>query len=57
MVRAGFKNERVPVFREVLEWARGRTPVVIEIKQGPIFYDGIEQRILTELDARRCAIR
>ena len=46
----GFRGEQVPVFRDVLEWARGRTPVVIEIKQGPIFYPDIEQQILAELD-------
>ena len=52
---AGFAGERVPLFRDVLAWARGRTPVVIEIKQGPIFYPDIEQMILSELE--RSAMR
>lgn len=45
-----FKNERVPTFAEVLEWARGRTKVVIEIKQGPIFYPTIVEHMLAVLD-------
>jgi glycerophosphoryl diester phosphodiesterase len=46
-----FAGERIPLFREVLEWAHGRTKVVIEIKQGPIFYPNVEEMLLAELDA------
>lgn len=45
-----FRDVRVPTFREVLEWARGRTKVVIEIKQGPIFYPQIEEMMIAALD-------
>lgn len=45
-----FQNVRVPTFREVLEWARGRTKVVVEIKQGPIFYPAIEEMMIAVLD-------
>src|SRR3712207_1869075 len=40
-----FKDERVPTLDEVLDWARRRTPVVIEIKQGPVFYPGVEELV------------
>jgi glycerophosphoryl diester phosphodiesterase len=46
-----FAGERIPTLREVLDWARGRTKVVIEIKQGPIFYPNVEQLLVAELDA------
>ncbi len=45
-----FAGERIPAFREVLEWARGRTRVVIEIKQGPIFYPKVEELLIAALD-------
>jgi glycerophosphoryl diester phosphodiesterase len=45
-----FKDERVPTLHEVLTWARGRIKVVIEIKQGPIFYPTIEELLIAELD-------
>jgi len=46
-----FAGERIPTLREVLQWAHGRTKVVIEIKQGPIFYPNVEQLLVAELDA------
>ena len=45
-----FAGQRIPVFREVLAWARGRTRVVIEIKQGPIFYPNVEELLIAALD-------
>lgn len=45
-----FSTCRVPTLREVLHWARGRTRVVIELKNGPIFYSQLEQRVLSVLD-------
>ena len=45
-----FKDCRVPTLREVLTWAKGRTKVVIEIKNGPIFYPDIEKILLGQLD-------
>lgn len=45
-----FSNCRISTLREVLHWARGRVPVVIEIKNGPIFYPDIEKLLLETLD-------
>ena len=45
-----FREARVPTFREVLEWARGRIKVVVEIKQGQIFYPTIEEMMIATLD-------
>jgi glycerophosphoryl diester phosphodiesterase len=47
---ASFKDCRIPTLVEVLDWARGRTKVVIEIKQGPIFYSTIEELLIATLD-------
>jgi glycerophosphoryl diester phosphodiesterase len=45
-----FAGQRVPIFREVMQWAKGRTRVIIEIKQGPIFYPNIEELLIAALD-------
>ena len=45
-----FSGARIPTLLEVLEWAHNRTKVVIEIKQGPIFYQGIEELLIAALD-------
>jgi glycerophosphoryl diester phosphodiesterase len=37
-----FAGERVPMLDEVLDWARGRVGLVIELKLGPVWYPGIE---------------
>ena len=50
-----FSDCRVPTLREVLQWAKDRTKVVIELKNGPIFYPDIEVvlvRLLDELNVR-----
>ncbi|MCL4459372.1 MAG: glycerophosphodiester phosphodiesterase [Chloroflexi bacterium] len=41
-----FARERIPTLEEVLVWAKGRIGLVIEIKNGPIWYDGLEVRIV-----------
>lgn len=41
-----FTGERVPVLDEVLEMARGRALLTLEIKNGPTFYEGIEQQVV-----------
>src|SRR5919197_5083274 len=46
-----FGGQRIPTLDEVLAWARERTPLAIEIKNAPIFYDGIEAKVV-ELLAR-----
>lgn len=45
-----FKDVRVPTLNEILDWAHGRTKVVIEIKQGPIFYPNIVELLIAALD-------
>lgn len=45
-----FHQCRVPTLREVLGWAKGRTKVVVEIKNGPIFYPQIEHALVKVLD-------
>lgn len=45
-----FRGQRIPTLDEVLAWARGRVPVVIEIKNGPVFYDGIEDKVVSLLE-------
>jgi glycerophosphoryl diester phosphodiesterase len=45
-----FKACRIPTLREVLSWAKNRTKVVIEIKNGPIFYPDIEKMLVAVLD-------
>lgn len=44
-----FAGERVPLLDEVLDLLRGRARVLLEIKNGPVFYDGIEAEIATAL--------
>jgi glycerophosphoryl diester phosphodiesterase len=44
-------GQRIPTLDEVLAWARERETIVdIEIKNAPVYYDGIEQRVVTALD-------
>ncbi len=38
-----FANQKVPSLDEVLNWAKGRTRLLIEIKNGPVYYPGIEE--------------
>ncbi|HEY0736453.1 MAG TPA: glycerophosphodiester phosphodiesterase family protein [Herpetosiphonaceae bacterium] len=45
-----FAGQRVPIFRDVMSWAKGRTQVIIEIKQGPIFYPNVEELLIAVLD-------
>jgi glycerophosphoryl diester phosphodiesterase len=47
---ASFRDARVPTLDEVLAWAKGRTKVAIEIKQGPIFYPHVEELLVAALD-------
>ncbi len=45
-----FSMCRVPTLRDVLTWAKGRTKVAIEIKNGPVFYPNIEKILVALLD-------
>jgi glycerophosphoryl diester phosphodiesterase len=44
-----FAGERVPSLDEVLDLVRGRAFVLLEIKNGPVFYEGIESQIADTL--------
>jgi glycerophosphoryl diester phosphodiesterase len=44
-----FAGERVPSLDEVLDLLRGRALVLLEIKNGPMFYEGIEAQIAEAL--------
>jgi glycerophosphoryl diester phosphodiesterase len=41
-----FKDQKIPTLREVLEACKNKVGVVIEIKNGPFFYDEIEEKII-----------
>ena len=43
---AHFAGERVPTLAEVLDWARDRCALDVEIKGGPAPYPGIEARVV-----------
>ncbi len=43
---AGYAGERIPLLDEVLEWAKDSTRLAIEIKNAPIRYDGIEEKVV-----------
>jgi glycerophosphoryl diester phosphodiesterase len=41
-----FAEQRVPALAELLAWARDRVGVAIEIKNGPIYYPGIAEKVV-----------
>jgi len=43
---AEYVGEKVPLLDEVLEWARDITRIAIEIKNAPIRYEGIEEKVV-----------
>jgi glycerophosphoryl diester phosphodiesterase len=44
-------GQRIPTLEEVLEWAKRRgTSVDIEIKNAPLYYEGIERRVVAALN-------
>ncbi|HEY3587698.1 MAG TPA: glycerophosphodiester phosphodiesterase family protein [Myxococcaceae bacterium] len=43
------KGERIPLLQEVVELAIGKVGLVIEIKQGPILYAGLEDKLVAML--------
>lgn len=45
-----FAGQRVPALEEVLDLARGRARVAIEVKQGPVFYPGLEEALVATLE-------
>ena len=54
-----FAGQRIPTLDEVLAWARGRVPIAIEIKNGPVFYPDITDKVVEAVivhDMVDCAI-
>lgn len=41
-----FAGERIPTLAELLSWARDRVGVALEIKNGPIYYPGIAEKVI-----------
>lgn len=50
---ARFAGERIPTLAEVLDWARGRTRVVVELKQGPVYDQRLPERVVEVIRAVR----
>jgi glycerophosphoryl diester phosphodiesterase len=50
-----FKNERIPTLGEVLDLARGKTKIMVEIKSESVTADddGIEAKAMAEIEKRR----
>ncbi len=47
-----YAGERIPTLSAVLAWARRRgVGVDVEIKNGPVFYNGIVEQVLTAIEA------
>src|SRR5437868_4519466 len=45
-------GERIPTLHEVLDWAKNRKAILdIEIKNAPVYYDGIESKVVDALDS------
>ncbi|MCL5958436.1 MAG: glycerophosphodiester phosphodiesterase [Chloroflexi bacterium] len=55
-----FAGQKVPTLEEVLHWARGRTRLLIEIKNGPVYYERIEESVAAAVRLHRmvdsCAV-
>ena len=54
-----FSDERIPTFREVLEFVNGRAKLLLEIKDGSPYHHGIEKNIIdlvNEFDAHEWCI-
>ncbi len=49
---ARFRGERVPTLAEVVDWAKTRIPLAIEIKGGPLPAPGIEEKLVEPLRAQ-----
>lgn len=45
-----FAGERIPTLDEVLDLTKGRAKLSIEVKQGPVFYPGIEAAVVAALE-------
>jgi glycerophosphoryl diester phosphodiesterase len=48
-----YRGERIPTLDEVLDWAKGRVQLVVEIKGGPLPAPGIEERVVQALRDHR----
>ena len=41
-----YAGERIPTLAELLEWAKPRVPLAIEIKNGPLYYPGVAAKVI-----------
>jgi len=41
-----YAGERIPTLAELLEWAKPRVPLAIEIKNGPLYYPGLAAKVI-----------
>ncbi|HZQ99771.1 MAG TPA: glycerophosphodiester phosphodiesterase family protein [Chloroflexota bacterium] len=42
----------VPTLDELLDWCQGRIPLSVELKNGPVFYEGLAERVVDLIQAR-----
>jgi glycerophosphoryl diester phosphodiesterase len=42
---------QIPTLEEVLLWAKGKTWISIELKQTPYYYDGMEEKVVNQIEA------
>lgn len=45
-----FRNERIPTLREVIALTKGQAKLVIEVKTCPVFYPGIEKKLVNMIE-------
>ena len=45
-----FRGEKIPTFQEVVELARGRARIDIDVKNGPVIYPGIEEKVVRAIE-------
>jgi len=46
---AQYRGERLPRLDDLLAWCRGRIPLSIELKNGPIFYTDLERLVVEQV--------
>lgn len=45
-----FAQERIPLLAEVLAWAKGRIPLMIELKHGPVFEPALDRATVSLIE-------
>ena len=52
-----FEGEKIPTLEEVLDLAKGKIKLVIEIKNGPNYYEGIARKVVELVKQKKMAKR